>query len=94
MQWLQGPYFGCVCAMNRRFLEFAMPIPAYPIHDRYLGLLAKRMGVLFHLEEPLIMYRRHGNNNSSAEKNSLILKIWLRIKLLYYVLIRPYQKKY
>ena len=94
VQWLTGPHFGCVCAMTRRFKEFALPIPNYPIHDRYLGLLAKRMNVLYHVEEPLIMYRRHGSNNSSVENNSLFLKIWMRLKLLFYVAIRPYIKKY
>ncbi len=94
VQWLTGPHFGCVCAMTKRFKDFALPIPDYPIHDRYLGLLAKRMDVLHHVEEPLILYRRHGNNNSAAENNNFLLKMWMRLKLLYYVVIRPYIKNY
>lgn len=94
IQWLLGPHFGCVCAMTKRFKDFALPIPNYPIHDRYLGLLAKRMGILHHINEPLILYRKHGSNNSSAENNSIVLKSWMRLKLLYYVVVRPYIKKY
>ena len=63
-------------AFNRKILEKALPFPnPIPMHDTWIGLMAEKYGKTFFLREPLIYYRRHGNNVSpTAEKSSYSLK--------------------
>ncbi len=56
---------GCACAVNRRLLEFALPIPqCVPMHDWWLALCAAAIGQIVEISQPLVQYRRHGGNDS------------------------------
>ena len=63
---LRNSYIGCCMAFKKELLSAALPFPdRLPMHDQWLGLLAERYAEVRLLNEPLIRYRRHGNNASS-----------------------------
>lgn len=80
-------YQGASMAFTRNVLDLAIPFPNNPIsHDHWIAYNAYigKFKIEF-IKEPLILYRRHGNNVSpSAEKstNSLFFKISYRFYLL------------
>lgn len=54
---------GCAMTVNRSLLEIALPVPeAALMHDWWFALCAAAAGVLVFLPEPLVAYRRHGEN--------------------------------
>lgn len=54
---------GCTCMFSRILLDVAFPIPVeFYIHDHYLALAASYFGSIKYINEPLIKYRQHGNN--------------------------------
>lgn len=81
-------YQGASMAFSRKILDLALPFPDNnPLsHDHWIACVAWTHGkkVSF-VQEPLLLYRRHGDNVSpSAEKstNSLYFKISYRFNLL------------
>lgn len=81
-------YFGCCIAMKATAIKKYIPIPhsivSYDIWLGTLHLLDKKE--LCFVNQPLLMYRRHGSNISYAteshSKNSIIFKIFWRIQFL------------
>ena len=54
-------------AMRRELLQFALPFPArVPMHDWWLGLVGQTFCRVVFLDQPLLLYRRHGTNASTA----------------------------
>lgn len=91
-----GKYYGCCMAFRKECLAYLLPFPnPMPLHDTWIGLLPEIVGGARFLEEPLIYYRRHGNNVSGGKSsNSLIYKIWHRAYLLLHVFYRAYKYKF
>lgn len=66
---VRNSYIGCCMAVRHDLLERILPIPAQiEMHDQWIGILADACaGKSYFLPEPLLLYRRHGENNSSME---------------------------
>lgn len=63
-------FMGCCMAIRKTFLDRVLPIPeGFPDHDRWIALLARGLGKLRVIEEPLQDYRLHGNNQSRHPAN-------------------------
>ena len=63
---LKNSYIGCCMAFRKEVLLPALPFPGnIPMHDQWLGLIGSRFFPVVFLEQPLILYRRHGENVSS-----------------------------
>jgi hypothetical protein len=64
-------YLGCAMAVRKKLLEVALPIPRFvPQHDMWLGAIGHITGRVTYLPQPLIRYRRHGNNFSPGRSRS------------------------
>lgn len=64
---LKNSYIGCCMAFKAEFKETVLPIPQdIEMHDQWIGILNDwcNKDSCF-LREPLILYRRHGHNNSA-----------------------------
>lgn len=63
----RNSYIGCCMAFRSALLEQALPIPsAVEMHDQWLGILNDfYYRKSYFLKEPLLYYRRHGDNNSA-----------------------------
>ena len=85
-------YFGATMAFRRCVLEKALPFPAcIPMHDQWLGIIARYYFSTKFLNMPLIRYRRHdGNASFCAEKsrNSGLKKVMFRFNIIRALLSR------
>jgi len=85
-------YLGCCMAFDKRVLEQILPFPTnLKAHDVWIGLMAEFNGGLTYLPIPLIKYRRHENNFSSAgskSRNSLVFKLSYRLHFIVLVILR------
>lgn len=64
---IKNSYIGCCMTFRRELLEKALPIPSgLEMHDQWIGILSDfYFGRSVFLKEPLLSYRRHGDNNSA-----------------------------
>jgi glycosyltransferase involved in cell wall biosynthesis len=66
---VQNVVTGCTAMLNRPLVEFAAPVPADAImHDWWIALVAGAFGVISHIDEPTILYRQHGANDTGAKE--------------------------
>lgn len=83
---IKNSYLGCCIAFRRNLLKKALPFPEnIPMHDWWLGLVAEAYYNSCFIKEPLLLYRRHGNNNSPTSEKSktgIMQMIHWRITLL------------
>lgn len=66
---VKNSYIGCCMAFRRELMELILPIPnQIEMHDQWIGILGDYVsGKSCFLAEPLLLYRRHGDNNSSMK---------------------------
>jgi glycosyltransferase involved in cell wall biosynthesis len=85
-------YQGSAMAFRRSILDYCLPFPAeIPIHDAWIGLVNQLVGKTGFIPEPLLFYRRHGNNGSPDSHAPLMKMIrwrWALIKNLTLVYIQ------
>ncbi len=67
---VKNSYIGCCMTFRREILEKVIPIPAaIEMHDQWIGILSDfYFGKSVFLREPLLLYRRHGGNESGMER--------------------------
>lgn len=81
-------YQGASMAFNRRIKELSLPFPdKWPVsHDHWIAAVGWTHGKnISFIHEPLLLYRRHGQNvsySSEHSSNSLYFKISYRFNLL------------
>lgn len=83
---LRNSYLGCCIALRKRLLKHALPFPSHlPMHDWWLGLIAETFGSVAFIDQPLMLYRRHGGNVSPTAERSRatwITRLYWRANLL------------
>lgn len=94
---IRNPYSGCAMAFKKELLEFAIPFPkSVPLHDIWLGNVAKYFFSVAVINKPLMYYRRHSENASSAgerSKYSFFGKVQFRIDLILELFGRKWKNK-
>lgn len=72
---IKNSYQGCCMAFRSGLKKYILPFPEnLPMHDQWIGLMAEKHGKVSFIDEPLILYRRHGDNvtgNGSSFKDKL-----------------------
>lgn len=91
--FIKNRYFGCCMAFHRKILEKILPFPPkynYYEHDTWIPYICEMYYNVDILDEPLLLYRRHGGNISCFERstNSFLKKIILRVYPMIYSLMR------
>jgi glycosyltransferase involved in cell wall biosynthesis len=62
---IQNCYQGSAMAFRRSILRYCLPFPPdIPIHDIWIGVVNQFIGEAAFIDEPLLLYRRHGKNDS------------------------------
>lgn len=80
---LRNSFMGCCMAFRRAILDEALPFPSrVPMHDQWLGLTASRTGKVVLLNQPLLKYRRHRNNQTDLQHSSFGEMIRWRFNVL------------
>ncbi len=60
---IKNSYQGCCMAFRSEMRKFILPFPGkIPMHDQWIGLMSEKHGKIGLIDEPLILYRRHGDN--------------------------------
>lgn len=88
-------YLGCCMAFHKKVLNTVLPFPSNTYlmeHDLWIAAVAECYYKTALIHDPLIKYRRHGNNVSSggnAKGYPFIIKVYRRIyRILQIVLIK------
>lgn len=70
---IKNSYIGCCMAFRRDLLEVVLPIPEQiEMHDQWIGIMGDYFaGKSCFLPDVLLLYRRHGANNSAMEHYGL-----------------------
>jgi len=66
---------GATMAVRKGFLDTVMPFPAKIPHDYWLASNACALGSLVPVEDKLILYRQHENNQIGAKKSTFAGKL-------------------
>lgn len=60
---------GCTMMINRALAEKVQTIPQEAImHDWWIAMVASVFGKIAYIDEPLMLYRQHGKNDTGAKK--------------------------
>lgn len=92
-------YLGCCLAFHRSLLHAALPFPAnrrYCTHDNWLFLCAQSMGHVCIIDEPLMLYRRHGDTSTTGALNAhkpLTFRVAYRMYLMGQLALRRLRTK-
>lgn len=92
--WLGTRYIGSAMAFQRRILDKVLPIPGdskYIAHDYWIACICEKYYKTELIQEPLMLYRRHGDNASTGvgkSDKSFLFKCYKRIYTLHYILQR------
>lgn len=64
---IKNSYIGCCLAFRKEMLPLLLPFPeAIPMHDIWIGFVSELSGRVKFIEEPLMLYRRHGRNETAS----------------------------
>lgn len=87
---MKNSYIGCCMAFRARLLTRALPIPdRIEMHDQWIGVLNDfYYKDSYFCQEPLILYRRHGDNASAMTRYGIGKMIRNRVVFLWYFLRR------
>lgn len=66
---------GATVVFRRELLELALPFPADWVHDEWLAIMAAARGQIALLEQPVVDYRQHGNNQIGVRPPTLANKV-------------------
>lgn len=72
---VQNVVTGCTMMINRRLRDMVLCLKdtdRIVMHDWWAALIAAQFGVLRYLDEPTILYRQHGENDTGAKDISLL----------------------
>ena len=79
---MRNQYLGCTMAFRRYILDFVLPIPDdTPMHDMWIGMVNEIYGKAEFIREPLVFYRRHGNNVTTGKHAPIVQMLRWRIAL-------------
>lgn len=65
---------GATVALRRTLLADALPVPAGWVHDEWLAIIAAALGGFDCIEQPLIDYRQHADNQIGMPDRNLAAK--------------------
>lgn len=81
----KSPYMGCCMTVRKAVADKALPMPQGVEYDTWLGCVARSLGEVRFLKEPLLLYRRHEKNASflaNKNTNSITVKLRRRFNIL------------
>lgn len=94
---VKNSYIGCCMAFRQELKEIILPIPnQIEMHDQWIGILGDyAAGKSCFLSKPLLLYRRHGDNNSSMKHYGIgkMLRNRLRFFCCFFIRIVQIRQK-
>lgn len=91
---IKNSFIGCCMAFKKNVVKDILPIPEHsPMHDQWIGLEVTIKGKVKFIDDKLILYRRHDNNNSCFKRNNIFVMIKNRIYLVHHLILRNIFKR-
>lgn len=91
---IKNSYIGCCMAFRRKCVKYFLPFPdKLPMHDQWIGLCCEVLGKACFINEPLLMYRRHGENLSGMNHASVFQMLNWRIEIVLALCLRKFLKR-
>lgn len=79
----KNSYMGCCMAVRKEALNYILPFPDnLPMHDQWIGLVCSKKGKVKLINEPLMLYRRHGGNASKMNHESFAQMLEWRLSII------------
>ena len=87
---IKNSYIGCCMEFRRQLLSTILPIPeGIEMHDQWIGILGDyHAGKSCFLSEPLLLYRRHEDNNSAMSHYGMVRMIRNRMVFVFHFVRR------
>lgn len=80
-------YIGCCTAFKSSFLKYALPLPLNNRSiDWSLGTLALARDSFYFINDILLLHRIHSSNTTPKKKLTLTEHLYIRFKILFYIL--------
>jgi len=80
---VKNGYMGCCMALRKEALPYILPFPDnLPMHDQWIGLVCEKHGAVKLIDEPLILWRRHGDNASKTSHEGIMQMIKWRMSII------------
>lgn len=80
---IKNSYMGCCMALRKEALPYILPFPdKLPMHDQWIGLVCEKHGMVKLINEPLILWRRHGDNASKTSHEGIMQMIKWRMSII------------
>ena len=80
---IKNSYMGACMAFRKELKEYILPFPKdIPMHDQWIGLMGETIGNNKLLNEVLLLYRRHGNNETQLNHSSVVNMVRWRIQMI------------
>ncbi len=96
--WVNNSFIGCCMAFNRNILEYVLPFPEkIAMHDSWIGLNASLIGKCSFINQPLMYYKRHGNNTMASFKKThlpISYQISYRLYMMYHIIKRRFSRRF
>lgn len=90
----KNEFLGCTIAFKRKAVASLLPFPKLlPMHDWWIGINHLLYGKILFINQPLISYRRHGNNVTTGKRSSILQVLGWRWTILKALLINQFKKK-
>lgn len=81
--FLKNSYVGCCMAFRKELLPVILPVPeTMYMHDYWIGMASEFCGGVAIIKEPLIGYRRHGDNVTDLTHGSVMYMLKKRGNIL------------
>ena len=80
---IKNGYMGCCMAFRKDLLQYVLPIPEYIyMHDQWIGMVGDKIGKNVLIDQPYLLYRRHGKNVSDIQHGTWKEMIYKRTQML------------
>ena len=80
---VKNGYMGCCMALRKEALTYVLPFPEkLPMHDQWIGLVCEKYGKVKLINEPLILWRRHGGNASKTSHEGVMQMVKWRMSII------------
>ena len=90
----KNTYIGCCIAFDSSIRDKILPIPNdIEMHDQWIGIIAEMEGKVSFVNKVLILYRRHGDNNSQMKHYGILKMIKNRLFLIRNILNAKLRRK-
>lgn len=80
---IKNSYIGCCMAFDSNIKNKILPIPKkIYMHDQWIGLISEKNNGSIFINNKLLKYRRHNNNQTKMKHNTIFKMIYYRFNLI------------